>query len=281
MALRLAAISGETPRLGEPFWGLAPHTKLVERGGHERATRIQDMTTRSIGISRNTASNRLQGSPEAEPSQTTRGDNSFRYRLVTPTDGRWPKAPFTHCLPRAPTVARSPVAITPRSPGTPPVVLRHPIAEQPPSSLVISQTTACLREEFAIDTEAAGISSVYNKDGMEVDTIPREGRLRALLEIRTLRSIAQRVPGAATASSGSGVTQFSDGFIAEFIAILQSIATEDVEAVALGLSKVRARGGRLFILGVGADRDHRAAERRAQDEPHHAPRPAKQNSTKK
>jgi D-sedoheptulose 7-phosphate isomerase len=51
-------------------------------------------------------------------------------------------------------------------------------------------------------------------------------------------------------------TRFSDDFIRESIAILQSIDGDAVEAVAMGLGAVRDRGGRLFILGVGGSAGH-------------------------
>jgi hypothetical protein len=47
-------------------------------------------------------------------------------------------------------------------------------------------------------------------------------------------------------------TQFADEFVRESIAILKAIDTGVIEAVAAGLATVRDRGGRLFILGVGA-----------------------------
>jgi D-sedoheptulose 7-phosphate isomerase len=49
---------------------------------------------------------------------------------------------------------------------------------------------------------------------------------------------------------------FSQGFLEESIAILAKIDTDAVEACATGLAEVRARGGRLFILGVGGSAGH-------------------------
>lgn len=52
------------------------------------------------------------------------------------------------------------------------------------------------------------------------------------------------------------MSRFADEFISESIAILQSIDTDQVEAMATGLGAVRERGGRLFILGVGGSAGH-------------------------
>lgn len=52
------------------------------------------------------------------------------------------------------------------------------------------------------------------------------------------------------------MSSFSDQFIGESIAILQSIDCAEVEKVAEGLGTVRDRGGRLFILGVGGSAGH-------------------------
>jgi D-sedoheptulose 7-phosphate isomerase len=66
-----------------------------------------------------------------------------------------------------------------------------------------------------------------------------------------------------TAAHGEGESvdrveeaRFTDEFIRESIAILQTIDTSTVEAVAVGLGAVRDRGGRLFILGVGGSAGH-------------------------
>lgn len=52
------------------------------------------------------------------------------------------------------------------------------------------------------------------------------------------------------------MTKFSEQFVSESIAILQSINADEVEALATGLRAVRERGGRLFILGVGGSAGH-------------------------
>jgi D-sedoheptulose 7-phosphate isomerase len=49
---------------------------------------------------------------------------------------------------------------------------------------------------------------------------------------------------------------FSRSFLEESIDILGKIDTAAVEACATGLADVRARGGRLFILGVGGSAGH-------------------------
>jgi D-sedoheptulose 7-phosphate isomerase len=49
---------------------------------------------------------------------------------------------------------------------------------------------------------------------------------------------------------------FSEAFIAEAIAVLEAVDLDAVEACATGLSVVRERGGRLFILGVGGSAGH-------------------------
>lgn len=49
---------------------------------------------------------------------------------------------------------------------------------------------------------------------------------------------------------------FSKEFLAESVAVIGSIDTDQVEAVASGLAAVRKRGGRLFILGVGGSAGH-------------------------
>jgi D-sedoheptulose 7-phosphate isomerase len=49
---------------------------------------------------------------------------------------------------------------------------------------------------------------------------------------------------------------FSESFLEESIDILGRIDTGAVEACAIGLAEVRARGGRLFILGVGGSAGH-------------------------
>ncbi len=49
---------------------------------------------------------------------------------------------------------------------------------------------------------------------------------------------------------------FSRAFLAESVEILQRIDTEELERMAAGLHAVRAREGRLFILGVGGSAGH-------------------------
>jgi D-sedoheptulose 7-phosphate isomerase len=49
---------------------------------------------------------------------------------------------------------------------------------------------------------------------------------------------------------------FSEEFLAESAALLRALDAEAIEATALGLADVRARGGRLFILGVGGSAGH-------------------------
>lgn len=49
---------------------------------------------------------------------------------------------------------------------------------------------------------------------------------------------------------------FSESFVAESLAVLQSVDTKVIEECASGLATVRDRGGRLFILGVGGSAGH-------------------------
>jgi D-sedoheptulose 7-phosphate isomerase len=49
---------------------------------------------------------------------------------------------------------------------------------------------------------------------------------------------------------------FSQAFLEESVALIRKLDTAAIEAVADGLAKVRARGGRLFILGVGGSAGH-------------------------
>ena len=49
---------------------------------------------------------------------------------------------------------------------------------------------------------------------------------------------------------------FTETFLAETAKIVSSIDPNAIEAVAAGLSAVRAGGGRLFILGVGGSAGH-------------------------
>ena len=49
---------------------------------------------------------------------------------------------------------------------------------------------------------------------------------------------------------------FAQAFVAESIAILQQVDTSELERMVTGLARVRASGGRLFILGVGGSAGH-------------------------
>jgi len=49
---------------------------------------------------------------------------------------------------------------------------------------------------------------------------------------------------------------FTRAFLAESIEILQRIDTDEVDRLVAGLAATRARGGRLFILGVGGSAGH-------------------------
>ncbi len=51
-------------------------------------------------------------------------------------------------------------------------------------------------------------------------------------------------------------TGFAAAFIAESIAILESVDIAAIERMAAGLARVRELGGRLFILGVGGSAGH-------------------------
>jgi D-sedoheptulose 7-phosphate isomerase len=52
------------------------------------------------------------------------------------------------------------------------------------------------------------------------------------------------------------MTSFARQFLDESIRILEAIDVDELEQVAEGLHDVRARGGRLFILGVGGSAGH-------------------------
>jgi D-sedoheptulose 7-phosphate isomerase len=52
------------------------------------------------------------------------------------------------------------------------------------------------------------------------------------------------------------VSEFASTYVTESIAILQSIDIDAVDRVATGLAEVRARDGRLFVLGVGGSAGH-------------------------
>ena len=49
---------------------------------------------------------------------------------------------------------------------------------------------------------------------------------------------------------------FSKTFVEESVAVLTAIDSDTIEQVAEGLAAVRARGGRLFIIGVGGSAGH-------------------------
>jgi D-sedoheptulose 7-phosphate isomerase len=49
---------------------------------------------------------------------------------------------------------------------------------------------------------------------------------------------------------------FSKEFVAESVAVLSAIDTDQIEDVAQGVADVRERGGRLFIVGVGGSAAH-------------------------
>lgn len=51
-------------------------------------------------------------------------------------------------------------------------------------------------------------------------------------------------------------TTFSKAFLEESVAVVAALDSDAIEATALGLAEVRARGGRLFILGVGGSAGH-------------------------
>ncbi|MDZ4796632.1 MAG: SIS domain-containing protein [Bryobacteraceae bacterium] len=52
------------------------------------------------------------------------------------------------------------------------------------------------------------------------------------------------------------MNSFASQFLEETVEVIRSLAPGDIEAVAEGLSSVRASGGRLFILGVGGSAGH-------------------------
>jgi D-sedoheptulose 7-phosphate isomerase len=49
---------------------------------------------------------------------------------------------------------------------------------------------------------------------------------------------------------------FSKEFLAESVAVIEALDTQQIEDVAAGLAAVRQRGGRLFVLGVGGSAGH-------------------------
>lgn len=52
------------------------------------------------------------------------------------------------------------------------------------------------------------------------------------------------------------MSTFSEQFLQESVELIRGIDTGHMEAMAEGLAKVRERGGRLFILGVGGSAGH-------------------------
>jgi len=52
------------------------------------------------------------------------------------------------------------------------------------------------------------------------------------------------------------VGEFASTYVAETIAILGALDVDAVDRVAAGLDALRARGGRLFVLGVGGSAGH-------------------------
>lgn len=52
------------------------------------------------------------------------------------------------------------------------------------------------------------------------------------------------------------MASFTAGFIEETVEILKKIDTDSIEKMAEGIAQLRARGGRLFILGVGGSAGH-------------------------
>jgi D-sedoheptulose 7-phosphate isomerase len=49
---------------------------------------------------------------------------------------------------------------------------------------------------------------------------------------------------------------FAEGYLAETVAVVAALDAAEIERCAHGLAAVRARGGRLFILGVGGSAGH-------------------------
>jgi D-sedoheptulose 7-phosphate isomerase len=52
------------------------------------------------------------------------------------------------------------------------------------------------------------------------------------------------------------MTSFSDNYVKETTGILRALDTASIERLAEGLARVRAREGRLFIIGVGGSAGH-------------------------
>ena len=49
---------------------------------------------------------------------------------------------------------------------------------------------------------------------------------------------------------------FSDDFLSETVEVIRGLDRDAIEGIATGIAAVRARGGRLFILGVGGSAGH-------------------------
>jgi D-sedoheptulose 7-phosphate isomerase len=80
----------------------------------------------------------------------------------------------------------------------------------------------------------------------------------ASTEMPGLSSLLQAIftPAQEPAETERAESAFASAFIAESISILQQVDTVEVERLATGLARVRAAGGRLFVLGVGGSAAH-------------------------
>jgi D-sedoheptulose 7-phosphate isomerase len=54
----------------------------------------------------------------------------------------------------------------------------------------------------------------------------------------------------------SDAETFAEEFLAETVAVVCALDADEIERCAYGLARLRARGGRLFILGVGGSAGH-------------------------
>src|SRR5205814_9109376 len=52
------------------------------------------------------------------------------------------------------------------------------------------------------------------------------------------------------------MTPFTRTFLDESIALIQKLDVDSIESLVTGLAELRARGGRLFVLGVGGSAGH-------------------------
>src|SRR4051812_16207803 len=52
------------------------------------------------------------------------------------------------------------------------------------------------------------------------------------------------------------MASFTETYLGESIELLKALDSESIERVAYGLSTVREKGGRLFLLGVGGSAGH-------------------------